>query len=104
MRKPNKTLIVIFFVLGILTLYMGLSVDLKCAEATAWDNFLAGLPLWLFGVYCFITSLFLWKKPQIGNILAVISFTIAAVLLIASIFDLHVPVIKVPNACLIQQT
>jgi hypothetical protein len=48
----------------------------------------------MFGAYCLFTSLFLWGKPQTGNILAVITITAAAVMLLASIFDLSIPIIK----------
>ncbi|MEK7635055.1 MAG: hypothetical protein AAB446_01325 [Patescibacteria group bacterium] len=94
MQKINKILIILFLVLGVLTLYMGLSVDLKCSEATFRDNLVAGLPLWVFGIYCLFTSLFLWKKPLIGKVLAVITFVIATVLFLASVFDLSIPIIK----------
>jgi len=97
--KSSKTILGFLFVLsGIAAVYMGLNVDLGCAEATARDNVIAGLPLWVFGVYCIFTSLFLWKKPQIGNIMAVITVSIAFILLIAVIFDLSFPIIK--TSCL----
>lgn len=92
--KPNKIPIILFFILGAATLYMGLNIDLGCAGATAWDNFLAGLPLWVFGIYCLLTSLFLWEKPSIGNILAVVTFAIATILVIAPVFNLSIPIIK----------
>lgn len=79
---------------GALCIYMGLSVDLKCAEVTMRDNLLAGLPLLILGVYSIITSIFLWLKPQIGNILAVISITAASIMILASIFDLSFNIIK----------
>jgi len=98
--KPYKTILIFLFaLLGIATIYMGLNIDLGCAEATARDNIIAGLPLWVFGVYCIFTSLFLWKKPQIGNILAVITVSVAFILLIAVIFDLSFHVIK--TSCLV---
>jgi hypothetical protein len=77
---------------------MGLNVDLKCIGGTAQDNIMAGLPLWIFGTYCTITALFLWKKPPIGNILAVFTIIMASVLIIAPIFDLSFPIIK--TSCL----
>jgi hypothetical protein len=94
MKKSNTILIFLFSLLGIIAIYMGLNVDLKCAEAAVRDNLLAGLPLWIFGIYCLITSLFLWKKPQIGNILAVFTIIMASVLILAPIFDLSFPIIK----------
>jgi len=90
----RKIFITLFILAGALSIYMGLNVDLKCAEATVRDNLLAGLPLLTFGLYCLITSIFLWFKPQIGNILAVISVTAAAIMILASIFDLSFPIIK----------
>lgn len=83
-----------FLLSGLATVYMGLNVSLKCAEATARDNLLAGLPMTVFGAYCFITSLFLWKKPQIGNILAVFTIIMASALILAAVFDLSIPIIK----------
>lgn len=94
MKNSSKILIVLFLLAGVLTIYMGLNVNLECTEATVQDDFLAGLPLSMFGAYCLFTSLFLWGKPQTGNILAVITITAAAVMLLASIFDLSIPIIK----------
>jgi len=94
MKISNIILIVLFLLAGIFTLYMGLNVNLKCVEATMRDNLLAGLPLTVFGAYCFITSLFLWKKPQIGNIFAVVTITAAVVIILAALFDLSFPIIK----------
>ena len=99
MKTYKIILIFLFVLLGIIAIYMGLNVDLGCAEATVRDNTIAGLPLWVFGVYCIFTSLFLWKKPQIGNILAVITISLAFILLIAVIFDLSFPIIK--TSCII---
>lgn len=90
----RKISIVLFLLLGIITIYMGLNVDLKCPEATVRDNLLAGIPLTLFGIYSIFTSLFLWKKPQIGNTMAVIVVTVAIIMLIAAIFDFSFQVIK----------
>lgn len=90
----NKFLIFLFLLLGLASLYMGLNIDLKCADATLRDNLLAGLPLLILGVYSIITAIFLWLKPQIGNILAVISITAASIMILASIFDLSFPIIK----------
>jgi|GEM_PF-2542364 len=90
----KKIFITAFLLAGIISIYLGLNVDLKCVEATMRDNILAGLPLLALGVYCLLTSIFLWLKPQIGNILAVISVTAAGIMIIASIFDLSFPIIK----------
>jgi hypothetical protein len=98
MKMSGIILIVPFALLGILTIFMGLNVDLKCAEATARDNILAGLPLWTFGVYCLVTSLLLWRKPKIGNILAVITVVMFSILILASFFDLSIAIIK--TSCL----
>lgn len=94
MKKSRITLIVFFSLLGISSLYLGLNIDLKCAEATTHDNLLAGLPLWIFGVYCMLTALFLWKRPQIGNILAVFTVIMATALIFAPLFNLSIPIIK----------
>lgn len=99
MKTSNLILIFLFALLGVISTSMGLNVELGCIGATARDNILAGLPLWVFGVYCTLTALFLWRKPQIGNILAVISITAAAIMLIMAIFDLSLPIIK--TSCLI---
>ena len=87
-------MITLFLLVSIFAIYMGLNIDLKCSEATVRDNLLAGLPLTVLGAYCLVTSLFLWKKPQIGNILAVITITIAVVMLLVTIFGLSFPIIK----------
>jgi cytochrome bd-type quinol oxidase subunit 2 len=98
MKTATKIFIVLFLLVGIAAIYMGLNINLQCATATMKDNLLAGLPLSVFGIYCFITALFLWKKTQIGNILAVFTIIMASVLIIAPIFDLSFPIIK--TSCL----
>ena len=98
MKHHNKILIVLFLLVGIGAIYLGLNINLKCVGVTVQDNLLAGLPLLVFAAYCFITSLLLWKKPQIGNILAVFTIIIATVLIFAPIFNLSIPIIK--TSCL----
>jgi len=90
----KKFLIFLFFLLGIVSLYMGLNIDLRCAEATLRDNLLIGLPLLVFGVYCLATSLFLWKKFLIGSILAVFTVIMATILILATVFDFSINIIK----------
>lgn len=94
MKKSQKILIVLFLFTGIIAVYMGLNVNLKCAEATAQDNFIAGLPLIIFGIYSFLTSLFLWKKPEIGAGFVAVATLAALILITAAIFDLSIPIIK----------
>lgn len=90
----KKFLIFLFFLLGVISLYIGLNIDLKCTEATVKDNLVAGIPLLVFGVYCLVTSLFLWKKILIGNILAVFTVIMATVLGLAAYFDFSINIIK----------
>ena len=94
MKNLDKFLFVSFLLGGILVFYMGLNVDLACLKATTRDNFLAGLPLTIFGLYCLVTSLFLWKKMKVGDCLAVFGFLIATALTLISIFDLPIAIIK----------
>ena len=85
--------------MGVTAIYMGLHVDLQCLDTTLRDNLLASLPLLVFGTYSLATALFLWQKPSVGNILVVITITMALILFLASIFDLSLPIIK--TSCLI---
>ena len=94
MKNYNMILSILFSVLGILSVILGLNVDLKCLGSTVQDNLIAGLPLWVFGVYCLFTSLFLWKKPEIGRSFVAVAVLIAIILITASLFDLSIPIIK----------
>jgi hypothetical protein len=94
MEHHNKTLIILFLLMGIFAIYLGLNIDLKCSETAMWDNLLAGLPLFVFAAYCLITSLLLWKRPQVGNILAVITIIIATILIFTPILNLSIPIIR----------
>jgi hypothetical protein len=90
----NIVLSIFFSILGIVSVVLGLSVDLECVGVTAQDNLIAGLPLWVFGVYCLFTSLLLWKKPEIGRSFVAVAVLIALILITASVFDLSIPIIK----------
>jgi hypothetical protein len=93
MADRKKIISILFLLAGIFAIYMGLSVRLKCG-GTATDNFMAGLPLTIFGVYCAITSLSLWEKSKIGDYLPALAILIAAFMLFAAVFDLSFPIIK----------
>lgn len=94
MKTSNEILIVLFLLFGISAIFMGLSVNLGCPEATARDNFAAGLPLTIFGVYSLLTSLFLWKKPDFGGGFVAVATLFALILIIMAVFGLSSPIIK----------
>ncbi len=86
---------ILFLILGIITIYLGLSVDLKCAEVSITNNLAAGFPLIIFGIYNLLTTLFLWRKPDIGRGFVAVAVLIALILIVASVFDLSIPIIKI---------
>jgi hypothetical protein len=94
MKNYNMVLSILFSILGIISVILGLNVDLGCTGAMMQDNLLAGLPLWMFGVYCLFTSLLLWKKPELGRSFVAVAVLIALVLITASVFNLSIPIIK----------
>lgn len=83
----NIILAVIFLLAGVFFVFVGLTTRLLCSGLTEWDQFLAGLPMTIFGLYCIATSVFLWKRPKIGIYLALLAiiFFVAMVVLSSSI-------------------
>jgi hypothetical protein len=93
MKNSNLILAISFLLIGIITLYMGLNINLEC-EATFLDNLRAGLPLIIFGIYSLLTSVFLWKKPDMGRSFVAVATLMILFLATAAIFDFSIGIIK----------
>jgi hypothetical protein len=94
MKTSDKILMGVFLALGVLALYMGFNIDLKCAGATISDNLAAGAPLIIFGLYSLLTSLFLWKNPGVGRNFVAVAIFAFLILAAVAFFDLSIPIIK----------
>lgn len=75
MKYFIKVLAIIFLLIGAFFVFAGLTASSRCVGTTPWKDFISLLPITILGLYCVLTAILLWIKPNIGKYFAIVAAT-----------------------------